>query len=229
MGIDLPYGGVTVQLEIDRARVLDIISPSNISPSTQPYVEVERALREPIEGPRIEELAPRDKVIAIAVDDVTRVTPTHILLRSLLKILEKAGAKRTNIRIIVALGSHRRMTDTEMKEKYGAETVENYEVTNHAFDDESQLQYMGKIAEDIPVWINKKYLRARIRIATGNIVPHFNAGWAAGGKILLPGLAGEETVGQMHVRSANTTPNGLGMEENSTRTLIDAEAEEASS
>jgi nickel-dependent lactate racemase len=110
MGIDLPYGGVNVQLEIRRVRVLDIISPSNISPSTQPYAEVERALREPIEGPRIEELAPRDKVIAIAVDDVTRVTPTHILLRSLLKILEKAGAKETNVRIIVALGSHRRIT-----------------------------------------------------------------------------------------------------------------------
>jgi nickel-dependent lactate racemase len=60
---------------------------------------------------------------------------------------------------------------------------------------------------------------------TGNLVPHYNAGWGAGAKILLPGLAGEETVGRMHVYSAMTTPNGLGMQENPTRKLIESFAQ----
>ncbi len=225
MRVEIPYGKERVKFNIDDDRVIKIITPSDVSPSPNPEGEVETALKNPIEGPTIQELSPRGKTIAIAVDDVTRVTPTHILLPPILRLLKEAGAEKENIRIVTALGTHRRMTDQEMKEKYGAEIVEEYEVINHAYDDESELKYMGKIADDVPVWINKGYIESDIRITTGNLVPHFNAGWGAGAKILLPGLAGEETVGRMHVHSAFTTPNGLGMEENPTRKLIDAFAE----
>ncbi len=225
MSVEIPYGNNKVELDIDERRVFEIISPSDATPSSNPEFEVEKALKNPIDGPTIDELSPMGKTVAIAVDDLTRVTPTHIILPPILRLLEKAGARRENIKIIIALGTHRKMTDQEMREKYGSQVVENYEVINHAFDDESELKYMGKIADDVPVWINKEYLKADIRIATGNLIPHFNAGWAGGAKILLPGLAGEETVGRMHVHSATTTPNGLGMDENTTRQLIDAFAE----
>ncbi|MEM3045435.1 MAG: nickel-dependent lactate racemase [Candidatus Bathyarchaeia archaeon] len=223
--VEVPYGRSKVEFEVDPDRILGVITPSDVVPSRDPELEVVRALKDPIGGPTIGELSPKGKTIAIAVDDVTRVTPTHILLPPLLRLLEEEGARRDDIRIVIALGTHRRMTEQEMKEKYGAEVVEEYEVVNHAFDDESQLKYMGDVAGDVPVWINKDYVSADIRIATGNLIPHFNAGWGAGAKILLPGLAGEETVGRMHVHSAVTTPNGLGMEENPTRKLIDAFAE----
>ncbi|MEM2122442.1 MAG: nickel-dependent lactate racemase [Candidatus Bathyarchaeia archaeon] len=223
--LEVPYGKSKVKFGVDDERILSVITPQDVAPASDPELEVIKALRDPIEGPTIEELSPRGKTIAIAVDDVTRVTPTHLILPPLLELLEEAGARKEDVRIVIALGTHRRMTDEEMKEKYGAEIVEEYEVVNHAFDDESQLKYIGNIAGDVPVWINKDYIAADIRIATGNLIPHFNAGWGAGAKILLPGLAGEETVGRMHVHSAMTTPNGLGMEENPTRKLIDAFAE----
>jgi len=225
MRVEIPYGKGEVEFELDERRAMGIISPLEIVPSPSPDLEVEKALKNPIEGPTVEELSLSGKTIAIAVDDITRVTPTHSLLPPILRLLEKTGARREDIKIIVALGTHRRMTDQEMKEKYGAEVIEEYEVINHAFDDELELEYLGKIAGDVPVWINKDYLKADIRIAIGSLIPHFNAGWGAGAKILLPGLAGEETVGRMHVHSATTTPNGLGMEENPTRQLIDAFAE----
>ena len=225
MHITIPYGNCEVSFDIDDKRLLKIITPLEIAPCTNPEPEVERALRNPIAGPTIDELSPKGKTIAIAVDDVTRTTPTHILLPPILRNLEKSGAKRENITVIVALGTHRKMTDHEMREKYGHEIIENYHVINHAFDEESELKYVGNIADDVPVWINKHYLSADIRIATGNLIPHFNAGWAGGAKILLPGLAGEETVGRMHVHSSTATPNGLGMDDNPTRQLIDAFAE----
>ncbi|MCK5612829.1 nickel-dependent lactate racemase [Candidatus Pacearchaeota archaeon] len=221
MHIEIPYGKNSVELDINDKNVLEIITPSDVNPSSNPNLEVEKALRNPIDGPTIDELSPREKTVAIAVDDLTRVTPTHVLLPPIIQSFKKAGARKENIKIIIALGTHRKMTDQEMKEKYGSQVIEEYEVINHAFDDESGLEYVGKIADDVPVWINKEYLKADIRIATGNLIPHFNAGWAGGAKILLPGLAGEETVGRMHVHCATTTPNGLGMEDNATRQLID--------
>lgn len=225
MQVEIPYGDRKVNLDIDEKRVKEVISPLDAVPSPDPDFEVEKGLKNPINGPTIDELSPRGKTIAIAVDDLTRVTPTHILLPPILRLLRKAGANKEKIKIIIALGTHRKMTEQEMKEKYGNRLVEEYEVINHAFDDESELRDMGKIADEVPVWINKEYLSADIRIVTGNLIPHFNAGWAGGAKILLPGLAGEETVGRMHIHSATTTPNGLGMDGNTTRELIDTFAE----
>jgi nickel-dependent lactate racemase len=176
MLLEVPYGKSKVRFEVSDERILSVITPSDVAPSPDPELEVIKALKAPVEGPTIEELSPKGKTVAIAVDDVTRVTPTHLLLQPLLRLLEDAGARKEDIRIVIALGTHRRMTEEEMKEKYGAETVEEYEVINHAFDDESQLKYIGNIAGDVPVWINRDYINADIRIATGNLIPHFNAG-----------------------------------------------------
>jgi nickel-dependent lactate racemase len=225
MWIELSYGKKKVDFEIEKDQLLKVLTPSEIPPSKSPELEVESSLKNPIEGPTIEELSPKGKTIAIAVDDMTRVTPTHIILPTLLSFLEKSGAKKEDIKIIIALGTHRSMDRKEMKEKYGEEIVERYEVINHEFEDQSELEYLGNIVEDVPVWINKNYLKADIRIATGNLIPHFNAGWGAGAKILLPGLAGEETVGRMHIHSSITNPNALGLIENPTREIIDAFAE----
>ncbi|WP_455364215.1 nickel-dependent lactate racemase family protein [[Eubacterium] cellulosolvens] len=225
MNVQIPYGKDIVNFQVDEDRLLHIISPTEVAPAENPTLEVEKALKAPIDGPTIREISPKGKTIAIAVDDITRVTPTHILLPPILKSLQEAGAKKEDIKVIAALGTHRPMTEDEMRQKYGVEIMEEYNVVNHAFNEESALKYMGTIAGKVPVWINKEYIESDIRIVTGNLIPHFNAGWGGGAKILLPGLAGEETVGHMHVHSAITTPNGVGMEENPTRQLIDAFAE----
>ena len=200
---------------------MNVISPTAADPSPTPLQEIQKALENPIGSPTIEALSPRGKKIAIVVDDMSRMTPTNTLLQSILGVLHSEGVKKEDVKIIIALGTHRAMTTHEMKDKYGSQIVERYEVINHSFRDETELEFVDYVAENIPVWINKEYMKSDLRIATGNIVPHYNAGWGAGAKILLPGLAGEETVGRMHVYSANTTPNGLGLDENPTRLLID--------
>lgn len=220
---EIPSGKGKISFEIDEKLVLGILRPSEATASSNPEVEVERALKNTFITSTIVSL--RGKSVAIAVDDVTRTTPTHILLPPILRLLTDAGARRDDIKIIVALGTHRPMNCAEMKEKLGTEVVEEYEVVNHCFSNESKLEYLGKIADNVPVWINKAYLKANVRIATGNIIPHCNVGWSGGAKMLLPGLAGSETVGRMHIYSAITTPNALGMEENPTRQLIEAFAD----
>jgi len=222
---EVPYGAASVEFEIDQRRVINVISPKWSPPSPDPLLEVERALENPIGCPRLEEQSLRGKKVAIVVDDMSRMTQTRTLLQSILSVLHKEGVSRENVRILIALGTHRPMTTQEMRKKYGDQVVEHYDIINHAFDDKSAVQFVDYVAGDMPIWINKEYMKSDFRIVTGNIVPHYNAGWGAGAKILLPGLAGEETVGRMHVYSATTTPNGLGMDENPTRVLIDRFAE----
>ena len=129
------------------------------------------------------------------------MTPTRVLFPQILDSLEEAGATKHNIKIIIALGTHRPMTSQELKEKYGAEIVEEYDFVNHESGNEMELEYLGGVeSADLPIWINKDFMKAEVRITTGNIIPHF-AGWGAGAKTLLPGLAGEKTVGKVHIHS----------------------------
>jgi nickel-dependent lactate racemase len=54
---------------------------------------------------------------------------------------------------------------------------------------------------------------ADFRIAIGNIVPHGVAGWAGGGKIIYPGVAGEKTVDGFHGAFGTDLRNRLGTDE----------------
>lgn len=225
MRVTLPFGHGEKEFELKDANLLGIVSPTDVKASPEPERVIEMSLENPVGTEPLSSLAGKGKKVAIAVDDLTRTTPTHLVLLPLLKRLEQGGVRREDIEIIIALGTHRDMTESEMKEKYGTEVVEDYNVVNHSHDDEKELKNMGTVADNVPVWINKDFIEADLRIATGNVIPHFNAGWGAGAKILLPGLAGRETVGRMHFYSAMTTPNGLGMHDNPTRRLIEVFAE----
>ena len=186
MQVALPYGKNQVSFAIDDHRILDLLQPSVAIPAPDPEAEIERALNDPIQGPTIEALHPKRKRIGVVVDDTTRVTPTRSLLSVILRRLEGAGAAPDMIKVFIALGTHRKMTKDEISEKYGDELTESYEIVNHDSGDESRLKYFGTIADDLPVLINKEFSECDVRIATGNVIPHFNAGWGAGAKTLLP-------------------------------------------
>jgi lactate racemase len=224
MRIELPYGHEKSTLNLDDRRLVGVYSPTNAEAVPDVSSEVVRSLENPIGMGSLRSVVRPGKRVAIAVDDNTRVTPVRSFLPPLLKHF---GLRREDVVIIVALGTHRKMTGQEMVDKYGPELLEEYEVVNHAFDEKDQLKMMGKLPNGVPVWVNREFVNADVRISTGNIIPHFTSGWSGGSKTLLPGLAGEETVGWMHYIGAMDLPNAIGEVENSSRAVMDAFAREA--
>ena len=53
----------------------------------------------------------------------------------------------------------------------------------------------------VPVWIDRRYVEADLKIATGLIEPHLMAGFSGGRKLICPGIAALETV-QVLARAA---------------------------
>lgn len=223
MRVELPYGHEKRALDVDEKRLIGVFSPSDAEAVQDVEAEVVRSLENPIGLGNLRSIVRRGRKVAIAVDDSTRVTPVRSFVPPLLKYF---NLPRKDVIIIVALGTHRKMTDKEMHDKYGPEIIEEYEVINHAFDEKDQLKMVGKLPNGVPVWANREFLNADVRISTGNIIPHFTPGWSGGSKTLLPGLAGEETVGWMHYIGAMDQPNALGEVENSSRKVMDAFAKE---
>ena len=52
--------------------------------------------------------------------------------------------------------------------------------------------------DGVPVWIDRRYVRADLKITTGLIEPHLMAGYSGGRKVICPGIAALETVKVWH-------------------------------
>jgi nickel-dependent lactate racemase len=76
--------------------------------------------------------------------------------------------------------------------------VDAVRIVNHDGRDEGQLQWLGWHDGDVPVWLNRRWLEADVRITTGFVEPHFFAGFSGGPKMVAPGLAGLATVLALH-------------------------------
>lgn len=207
MRVKLPYGkNKTVTVDVPDKNIFFIVD-RGVAPSLKnPQDEIKRSLKNPIGTPPLQELVgPKDKVIIIG-DDITRPTPRSIIMPVLLDELNAVGIPDENIKVIIALGTHREMSEKEIREKYGSEVVKRVPVVNHDYKDLRKLVDMGKTETGIPISVNKEVCDADFVIGVGNIVPHGLAGWAGGGKIILPGVCGEETTAMTHVIAAKVRP-----------------------
>jgi nickel-dependent lactate racemase len=159
--------------------------------------------------------------VCIIVDDYTRATPTAKILSFLLPALEQRNIGKEHLFFLFASGTHRLMTEAEKRARLSDEVFENYRSIDHLFFDADHLVQRGTFADGVPILINKHALAADIRIAVGTIVPHMPAGFSGGAKMLLPGVAGRETVHHMHVTGALDPRQAIGVTDTLPRRLME--------
>ena len=102
------------------------------------------------------------------------------------------------ITILIASGSHRATTHNELVEMLGTEVVDRYRIIVHDAFDDAQLTCLGEVESGIPVWLNRTWVEADVRVTTGFVEPHFFAGFSGGPKMVAPGLAGFKTIMRLH-------------------------------
>ena len=222
--IVLPYSDSYISFEIPRRNFLGILAPRKV-PGVKSGEEIRHkvldALSSPIGTKRLPELVRRGEKVVIVADDNTRPTPTDKLIPPLLDELNKAGIPDDDITIVIALGTHRYMTDQEILEKFGREVVERVDIINHEWMDPTKLIYIGGSSKGTPIIVNKTVYKADFKIGVGNIVPHHIPGFSGGGKIIAPGVSSPETVASFHMLSVRTRRHWLGIPKNPVRDLID--------
>ena len=203
--VRLAYGRTGLDVELPDGATM--LAPHELPPLANPAAEVRAALREPIGAPPLAELASAGQRVAIVTSDLTRPVPNQLLLEALLETLEAHGVAAEDVLIINGTGMHRGNTPDELTEMYGAEIVTRYRVLNHDSRDPSTLRQIATDPRGAPVLIQRDYLDADLRIVTGFIEPHLFAGYSGGGKGVMPGVAGRETVMSNHSASMVGHPN----------------------
>jgi lactate racemase len=212
--VELPYAAPELsacEIPADRLSAIYRMAEPPIVPDLP--CEISAALASPFGAPRLARLAAGRGRIAVLVDDMTRPTPAARILPVVLEELCRAGVRREQVTIVLALGSHRRMSPEEIRAKVGAGIVADYPVLNSRFDDPAHLDYLGTSDDGVPIWIDEVVARADLRVGIGGIVPHGAVGWSGGGKLLYPGVAGQETVARFHFAHGVTEENMTGRED----------------
>ena len=221
MRYDFPYDTIE-PIEIPPSHPVDIYAvPANDGAGVNPETIVTESLAAPIGMPRLSEVVKTDSRVLIVVDDMSRPTPVHDILPPLLDELTRGGAQDSNIRFLVALGTHRRMTGNEIAAKVGSDVAARFPVLNHEWNNPASLHDYGSL-DGTHVVLNCAMRESDIVIGIGSIAPHPAAGFSGGGKIIAPGVATEEAVGEFHWQSVHFAQKDvLGVRDNPMRERID--------
>jgi nickel-dependent lactate racemase len=196
--LSIPYVDRLLEVDIPARNLIFYQAPRDIPPVDDARERLRHALYNPIGAPPLHKLVkPGQKVIIIS-DDNTRVTPTKLIVPLLLDELNKAGVPDSDVQVIISSGTHRPMTEAELEEKYGEPVMSRVPILPHRYKDPNSLVDYGTTSRGTRILVNRHVVEADVRIAVGNIIPHHPTGWSAGAKAVLPGVAGEETVAQMH-------------------------------
>jgi len=220
--VTMPFGGKPLRFEVPERNLSQILEPNACTPLADLDSAIAAALANPIGQPPIEDwVKPSDRVLLVS-DDNTRLTPADRMIPPLLERLNSAGVPDRNIACIMALGTHRYMTDEEMTAKVGPTVRRRIRVCNHEWREPDNLVALGTSSAGTPLEVNRAVVEADVVIGLGAIVPHHIPGYSGSSKIIQPGVCGPRTTAETHMLSCEGGGDSfLGIEDNPVRRDMD--------
>ena len=213
----IPYGSRQLQIEVPVENFYEFLEPNRVQFPADETATLAAAIDNPIGSRPLADLARPGARVCLICDDMSRPTPAAKILPLILDRLNAAGVADGQIFVVMALGSHRPMTEAEIDRKVGPQVTKRVAVFNSEFRDHAKLVDLGIAPGGVRIWADRRVMEADIRIGVGSIVPHTTVGWSGGGKIIYPGVTGEETVAAFHLQHGLVAWNMWGSEHSPVR------------
>jgi lactate racemase len=199
-GIEIAYGRGFLPVKLPAAAAPTVIRKAVLPVLPDSRTAIRDALDQPISARPLAALARGRSSACILICDITRPVPNHLFLRPMIETMAENGIPLDRIDVLVATGLHRPNEGAELAELIGDPWVQaNVRVTNHnARRAQDHVDLGSTTTRNTPIRINRLFMDADLRIATGLVEPHFMAGWSGGRKVVAPGVAGHETIRTFH-------------------------------
>lgn len=195
MNVELAYGRGRLPIDCPDDGTT-ILEPTYLDGLPDQFQAVRDALRAPLGTRPLRELVHPGQTVAVSICDSTRPMPSHTVLPVVLDELSHIPAD--DIVVLVATGTHRATTTAELERMVGADVIGRVSVINHDAFDSAELCQLPDVEPGVPVWLNRRWMEADVRVTTGFVEPHFFAGFSGGPKMVAPGLAGFDTTMRLH-------------------------------
>jgi lactate racemase len=168
-------------------------------PDCHAYQElVRQQLEFPLDQPRLETRVDASTKVAIVVDDPSRWSPLKWCLPVVLEKLANAGVEKQNISISFGVGRHSAVTQADMFQKLGSDIASQYQCYSPPLDDLAAYEDLGVSADGVPVRVFRPVAKADLRVLIGSVLPHLQAGFGGGWKLIFPGCSHRTTLGSIH-------------------------------
>lgn len=199
MKISLPYGHRALDVDIPNDVSVEVIRKPQMPLIENPSTAVRDALLNSSSAVSLAELGRRALNACILVCDFTRPVPNGLLLGAIVEVLEGSGLETSDISILIATGLHRPNLGDELASVIDNQNVLNsVTVENHFARERSDHLDLGHTKSGTPILLDRRFVEADLKLVTGLVEPHFMAGYSGGRKVIVPGIAHEETIRTLH-------------------------------
>lgn len=226
MKVNIPYGTSGINFELPDKNVWQVLFPYLEKPVADLEAEIKNSLESPIGTASLGQILkekgdPRELKIAIICDDITHPTPQQDILNALVPFLQQHRVMLSNVRIIVATGTHRQLTREELFNRFGR-WMAPIAIENHSVNE--NLIKVGSSHLGGDIFLNRDAVETDVKIAIGSTMPHPIAGFGGGSRIIVPGIAGLETIQNYHKLFIQGPPVTCGQAGNFMRSFSDRAA-----
>lgn len=206
----IDWNGAPRALCIPQDNIAAELGMTDFPALSDPWQAIVTAMENPIGSPPLSERVKPGSKVALLTGD--RFTDQMLGVRyglgfQFLDYLNRLGVKDDDVTLVYAPGSH---PSPKWQEQLGKDLLSRVRAIRHDCFDEASLTYLGVTSRCTPVWVNKTVAEADFRLAFGEISPNVHGGWCGGGKIILPGVAGWDTIEHNHYGVVHET-NTLGL------------------
>jgi Uncharacterized conserved protein len=188
--ISFPWENSELKIPLT-AKTIRVLEPSYPAPLN--FKQLEQIIRRGLNS--IENQIRHAKKIALIVEDCTRITVLADFLAILLSQIQQYKKNSATITLVIAAGAHYNLAADGLRKKLGVLPIPYY---IHDAIRQSELMLIGTSSAGIPLYFNKRVSDADFRLTISTLNIHPLAGFSGGAKILLPGVAGLETITAFH-------------------------------
>ena len=198
--ISLRYGKTEVALDLSAAGSVTVLkgnAPEGID--DLPMAFWHAITTECVDSPALGQLLGPEDEVTIVISDITRFWMRQDLICELLVdyLLHEVGMAAEQIVVLVALGTHRPMTEAELETLAGREVYARVRVVNHDCD-APDLRYLGLTRFGTQVFVNPLVCGRKV-ILIGGTIHHLMAGYGGGRKSILPGVSARSSILENHL------------------------------
>ena len=182
-----------------------------------------------------------NKRVLMIIPDATRTAPLPLLFDA---IFREIRPKCRDLDVLVALGTHPPMSDSQIAKLLGIDERERgrlfyqMQVFNHEWDRPERLLTLGTLSKEetselsngllsleVPVQINSRIQDYDLLLVLGPVFPHEVVGFSGGNKYFFPGIAGPDILNFFHWLGALITNHEIiGVKDTPVRRVVDAAA-----
>ncbi len=198
--IAIPWGGgLPLPLDLPESwEVEDVTLPDLSGPLDDYPAALARAIDEPEGGLAIDAVVKPGATAAIVVDDPSRWTPVREALPTVIGRLVDAGFRREDITISFGVGRHHAVDLPTMRLRVGEDVAAAHRCYSPPVDNLAEYDDLGMTSEGVPVRVFRPVARADLRVLIGSVLPHLQAGFGGGYKLIFPGTSHRSTLAALH-------------------------------